>query len=56
MMMLKVNNERSLNQAITAKVNNLQVTDQAFDFCKEARTYADSLTQAEVKNTQLTNR
>lgn len=36
MIILKVNDERSLNQAITAKVNNLQVTDQAFDICKDA--------------------
>ncbi len=36
MMMLKVSDERTLNQAISAKVNNLQVTDQAFDICKEA--------------------
>ncbi|AKP66995.1 hypothetical protein [Companilactobacillus ginsenosidimutans] len=36
MIMLKVSDERQLNQAISAKVNNLQVTDQAFDICKEA--------------------
>lgn len=36
MIMLKVSDERSLNQAISAKVNNLQVTNQAFDICKEA--------------------
>lgn len=36
MIMLKVSDENSLNQAISAKVNNLQVTDQAFDICKEA--------------------
>lgn len=36
MINLRVSDERSLNQAILAKVNNLQVTDQAFDICKKA--------------------
>lgn len=36
MINLQVSDERTLHQAISAKVNNLQVTDQAFDICKEA--------------------
>lgn len=36
MINLTVSDEKSLNQAISAKVNNLQVTDQAFEICKEA--------------------
>lgn len=36
MINLQVSDEQTLHQAISAKVNNLQVTDQAFDICKEA--------------------